>query len=154
MGSIVILPKNTSGTFGDLFQVKAEPNEFFISTAKVTDIELVDKISRNTLSPTSDSSKVLKDSDASADAGPYSINGYYPLYANQTNANNASPSGSSHTHTFYGTTFYMPNGLVMGQTMFHGNYVDGGETSSSSSSSSSSSGSSGGSASGSSSGGY
>ena len=50
IGSIVICPKNTSGIFGDLFQIKAESNELFISTAKVTDIEIIDKITNTTLS--------------------------------------------------------------------------------------------------------
>lgn len=49
IGSIVILPKNTSGKFGDLFQVKAEPNELFLSTATVGDIEIVEKINSQTL---------------------------------------------------------------------------------------------------------
>ena len=49
IGSIVIIPKNTAGKFGDLFQVKAEPDELFLHTAKVTDIEVVDKISSQTL---------------------------------------------------------------------------------------------------------
>ena len=49
IGSIVILPKNTSGKFGDLFQVKAEPNELFLSTATVNDIEIVEKINTQTL---------------------------------------------------------------------------------------------------------
>jgi hypothetical protein len=49
VGSIVILPKNTEGTFGDLFQVKAEPNELFINTATVNDITIVEKITSQTL---------------------------------------------------------------------------------------------------------
>jgi len=49
IGSIVILPKNTSGTFGDLFQVKAEPYQLFLSTATVNDIEIVDKINQQVL---------------------------------------------------------------------------------------------------------
>ena len=49
IGSIVILPKNTSGTFGDLFQVKAEPYQLFLNTAKVSDIEIVDKINQQSL---------------------------------------------------------------------------------------------------------
>ena len=49
IGSIVILPKNTSGTFGDMFQVKAEPNELFASTATVADIEIVERISSQIL---------------------------------------------------------------------------------------------------------
>ena len=49
VGSIVILPKNTAGSFGDLFQVKAEPNELFLSTATVDDITIVEKITSQTL---------------------------------------------------------------------------------------------------------
>lgn len=49
IGSIVILPRNSAGTFGDLFQVRAEPNELFASTATVSDIEIVEKISSQTL---------------------------------------------------------------------------------------------------------
>ena len=49
IGSIVILPKNTSGAFGDLFQVKADPYQLFLSTATVNDIEIVDKINQQVL---------------------------------------------------------------------------------------------------------
>ena len=49
LGSIVILPKNTSGKFGEMFQVKAEPNELFISTASVNDIEIITRIDNQTL---------------------------------------------------------------------------------------------------------
>jgi len=49
IGSIVIIPKISSGNFGDLFQIQAESNEFFVNTAKVTDIEIIDKITKNTL---------------------------------------------------------------------------------------------------------
>ena len=49
IGSILILPKNTAGNFGDLFQVKADPNELFISTATVNDISIVEKITSQTL---------------------------------------------------------------------------------------------------------
>jgi hypothetical protein len=49
IGSIVIVPKINSGNFGDLFQIKAESNEFFVSTAKVSDVEIIDKITKTTL---------------------------------------------------------------------------------------------------------
>ena len=49
IGSIVILPKNTSGTFGELFEVKAMSNELFISTATVNDIEIINQIDSQTL---------------------------------------------------------------------------------------------------------
>jgi len=49
IGSIVILPKNSTGKFGEMFQVKAEPNELFISTATVSDIEIVSRLDNQTL---------------------------------------------------------------------------------------------------------
>ena len=49
IGSIVILPKNTSGKFGEMFQVKAEPNELFLSTASVSDIEIISRLDNQTL---------------------------------------------------------------------------------------------------------
>lgn len=49
IGSIVILPRNLSGNFGQMFQVKAEPNELFISTASVNDIEIVSRLDSQTL---------------------------------------------------------------------------------------------------------
>lgn len=48
---------------------------------------------------------------------PQAVNGYYPLYTSEANSNSAG-DGSSHTHTFDGTTYYMPNGV----TFYHGNY--------------------------------
>ena len=49
IGSIVILPKNTTGRFGEMFQVKAEPNELFLSTASVSDIEIVSRLDNQSL---------------------------------------------------------------------------------------------------------
>lgn len=54
------------------------------------------------------------------------VQGYYPLYYNEEAANAASPNipGTSHTHNLGGTIYYMPDGLVLGSTAFHGNYND------------------------------
>lgn len=49
IGSIVIVPRNSSGQFGNLFQIKAEPNELFLSVATVDDIEIVETINTQTL---------------------------------------------------------------------------------------------------------
>jgi hypothetical protein len=49
IGSIVILPRNLSGSFGQMFQVKAEPNELFINTASVSDIEIVSRLDNQSL---------------------------------------------------------------------------------------------------------
>ena len=50
---------------------------------------------------------------------PQAINGYYPLYVSQAESDYASDSGSSHSHTFDGVTYYMPDD---GVTTYHGNY--------------------------------
>ena len=55
--------------------------------------------------------------------GPFAINGYYPLYATETASNTHNGgNGTSHMHVFFGQNFYMPNGLTLGSTFFHGDY--------------------------------
>lgn len=68
-----------------------------------------------------------------SNTGPFSVDGYYPLYSNAEDAVAASPSpdlirpGETtvgyHTHVLDGVKYYMPNGLVMGETQFHGDYI-------------------------------
>ena len=48
---------------------------------------------------------------------PQAIDGYYPLYTTEADAN-AAGDGTSHTHTFDGVTYYMPNGVPY----HHGDY--------------------------------
>ena len=50
---------------------------------------------------------------------PIALNGYYPLYGSQADAN-AVGNGSSHTHVVNGVTYYMPDA---GVTIYHGNYT-------------------------------
>ena len=55
--------------------------------------------------------------------GPFAINGYYPLYATEAKSNtHDGGNGTSHLHVFFGQNFYMPNGLKLGSTFFHGDY--------------------------------
>ena len=54
------------------------------------------------------------------DSGPFEVNGYYPLYSLESDAN-AAGDGTSHSHEFDGVTYYMPNGV----TYYHGNYNSG-----------------------------
>ena len=68
------------------------------------------------------------------ETGPFSLNGYYPLYDTAQGARNASPdpvliregetTAGYHTHVLNEITYYMPNGLVMGETQFHGDYAN------------------------------
>ena len=49
IGSIVIMPKSTNSKLGELFQVKADSNELFLSTATVNDIEIISRLDNQTL---------------------------------------------------------------------------------------------------------
>jgi hypothetical protein len=49
VGSIVLLPKDTTQSFGDLYQVNSAPNEIFVSAATVDDIEIVDALTASQL---------------------------------------------------------------------------------------------------------
>lgn len=42
VGSVVIVPEKESSKFGTLFEVRSEPNELFLSTAGVNNVEIVD----------------------------------------------------------------------------------------------------------------
>ena len=41
ISSVVIVPKDSESSFGNLFQIKADSNELFFSTAAVSDVEIV-----------------------------------------------------------------------------------------------------------------
>ena len=66
------------------------------------------------------------------ETGPFAIAGYYPLYDTIKGARYASPipleakdnedTHGYHIHEFNGVEYYMPNGLQMGITQFHGDY--------------------------------
>ena len=56
-------------------------------------------------------------------ATPVTVGGYYPLYTTEADSNaHSGGDGTSHTHTLSNTTYYMPNGLTLGSTMWHGDY--------------------------------
>jgi len=62
-----------------------------------------------------------------ASGEPFHINGYYPLYYTQVDADLASILSSSSKFTFDSIDYYMPNGLVLDSTYFLGNYCPNGK---------------------------
>ena len=72
------------------------------------------------------------DNKKQKETGPFGINGYFPLFDTKEGAISASPtptenrSGENtygyHIHDFDGTILYMPNGLELGVTRFHGDW--------------------------------
>ena len=55
---------------------------------------------------------------------PLKINGYYPLYNVEIFAHNISPLNTLTTYNLNGINYYMPNGLILNETHFLGNYDD------------------------------
>ena len=49
LASVVIVPLNANARFGDLFQITCDPDEIFISCAKVTDIQIVPSLTSTEL---------------------------------------------------------------------------------------------------------
>ena len=47
--SIVIVPRRADRAFGSLFEISSEPDEIFISTAQVSDVEIIDQLTANNL---------------------------------------------------------------------------------------------------------
>ena len=50
--SILIVPRQSTQSFGSLFEIKSEPDEIFASAAKVSDIETIDQITATNLQAT------------------------------------------------------------------------------------------------------
>jgi hypothetical protein len=49
VSSVVLVPKDTSKNFGDLYEIQAQPNEILIGAAAVSDIEVVDGLTASVL---------------------------------------------------------------------------------------------------------
>jgi len=49
ISTVVIVPQNAESAFGNLFQIKSEPNELFLSTATVADVEIVRNLTETNL---------------------------------------------------------------------------------------------------------
>jgi hypothetical protein len=49
LNSLVIVPQNQNSSFGDLFEIKCQPDEIFISSARVTDILIVPSLNQTEL---------------------------------------------------------------------------------------------------------
>jgi hypothetical protein len=49
LNSVVIVPQNANTAFGDLFEIKCDPDEIFISSARVTDVQIVPSLNQTEL---------------------------------------------------------------------------------------------------------
>ena len=55
LGSVILLPKDTSKEFGNLYEIKSAANEIFVSAATVNDVQVVNSLTASQLRLTSNS---------------------------------------------------------------------------------------------------
>lgn len=49
VSSIVLVPRDTSKSFGDLYEIRCQPNEIFVNAATVNNVEIVTALTQNNL---------------------------------------------------------------------------------------------------------
>jgi len=64
-----------------------------------------------------------REANTATDSGPQAVNGHYPVYEDDSFARMASPKNESKQITLNDKTYYMPEGLVLGDTIFMGDYA-------------------------------
>ena len=69
--SIVVVPKKGDKVFGSLFEIKSESDEIFISSAKVTDIELIDEITASNLQASGNIVTSISSNNSGIQSGVY-----------------------------------------------------------------------------------
>ena len=114
-----------------MFQIRATSEELFLSTAKVSDVEIVKGFTEQNLrigftsSDDTTTSTITTSSNTTTSVGPYAVYGtensggsanglvgyFYPLYLTSDAALAASSTNAIHVHSFEefpGVSFYMP----------------------------------------------
>jgi hypothetical protein len=46
---VVLVPQDPLKSFGDLYEIRSQPNEIFVNAATVTDIEVIDALTSSEL---------------------------------------------------------------------------------------------------------
>jgi hypothetical protein len=49
ISSVVLVPLNTQKSFGDLYEIRSEPNEIFVNAADITNIDVIDALTSTNL---------------------------------------------------------------------------------------------------------
>ena len=44
ISSVVLVPLNSEKSFGDLYEIRSEPNEIFVNAATVANVEVIDAL--------------------------------------------------------------------------------------------------------------
>ena len=49
ISTVVLVPQDPLKSFGDLYEIRSQPNEIFVNAATVTDIEVIDALTSSEL---------------------------------------------------------------------------------------------------------
>jgi hypothetical protein len=94
VSNIVIVPRQTSQTFGSLFEIQSGPDEIFVNAATVDDIEIVASISANEIRANL-SSVVSSTKNTNGSLGSTAPAGYHYMPDGTLMADSAMSSGTS-----------------------------------------------------------
>jgi len=127
-GQLDVVGGSVSKLIGPSENYPSEINECFERGIEEVDVHVIPQVSGEN---TSKRQKFIDDKKPK-ETGPFGIAGYYPLYDTIEAATYNSPTPIEsrtgedtygyHIHEFEGTEYYMPNGLKIGVTQFHGDY--------------------------------
>ena len=97
--SVLIVPNQSTSKFGSLFEIKSEPDEIFISSATVGDIETISEITAKEIQ----ASGTVITSINSADANSNIVSSASNASATSTNTNSVSTTTSSSSSSSSGS---------------------------------------------------
>jgi hypothetical protein len=84
--SFLIVPRQTTQSFGSLFEIKSEPDEIFASAATVGDIETIDEIT---------ATQIQSSGNVISSAATTVVSGIVSSVSNTTNSSSSSTNNSS-----------------------------------------------------------
>jgi hypothetical protein len=103
--SILIVPRQTTQSFGSLFEIKSEPDEIFASAAKVSDIETIDQITATNLQASGTVINAVSTSITSGITSSASIPTSTSTNTTTTTTSSLSSSGSSNSSSGGGYSY-------------------------------------------------
>jgi hypothetical protein len=93
--TMLIVPKQSSQTFGSLFEIKSESDEIFINSATVADVELIDEITATRLNATGN---VITSSSLSQNTGITSASATPTSSSNTSSSSSGSSSNGGYSY--------------------------------------------------------
>ena len=101
--SVLIVPNQSTSKFGSLFEIKSEPDEIFISSATVGDIETISEITAKEIQASGTVITSINSADANSNIVSSASNASATSTNTNTNTNSVSTTTSSSSSSSSGS---------------------------------------------------